>query len=94
MKIYERREMLLHAKTALIDGVWSSVGSTNLDWRSFLHNDEINAIVLGPEFGVQMKAMFDKDLAASELITLEAWQDRSIVLRVKESAARIWAYWL
>ena len=94
VKIYERREMLLHAKTALIDGVWSSVGSTNLDWRSFLHNDEINAIVLGPEFGVQMKAMFDKDLAASELITLEAWQDRSIVLRVKESAARIWAYWL
>ena len=94
VKIYERREMLLHAKTALIDGVWSSVGSTNLDWRSFLHNDEINAIVLGPDFGVQMKVMFDKDLAASELITLEAWQSRPIMLRLKESAARIWAYWL
>ena len=94
VKIYERREKLLHAKTALIDGVWSSVGSTNLDWRSFLHNDEINAIVLGTDFGLQMKAMFDKDLAASEQITLEAWQDRAFMLRIKEGAARVWAYWL
>ncbi len=94
VKIYERREKLLHAKTALIDGVWSSVGSTNLDWRSFLHNDEINAIVLGTDFGLQMKAMFDKDLAASEQITLQKWQDRSFLLRIKEGAARVWAYWL
>lgn len=94
VKIFERREKLLHAKTALIDGVWSSVGSTNLDWRSFLHNDEINAIVLGTDFGLQMKAMFDKDLAASEQITLQKWQDRSFLLRIKEGAARVWAYWL
>ena len=46
VKIYERQGALLHAKTTLIDGVWSAVGSTNLDWRSFLHNDEIDAIVL------------------------------------------------
>jgi len=39
--------VLLHAKTAVIDGVWSCVGSTNLDWRSFLHNDELNAVILG-----------------------------------------------
>ena len=56
MKIYERRGALLHSKTAVIDGVWSTVGSTNLDWRSFLHNDEVNAVVLGPEFGAQMQA--------------------------------------
>ena len=94
VKIYERGEALLHSKTALIDGVWSTIGSTNLDWRSFLHNDEVNAVVLGPEFGAQVNAMFEKDLAASNPITVESWRDRSLVMRVKEQAARIWVYWL
>jgi cardiolipin synthase len=57
----------LHSKTALIDGVWSCVGSTNLDWRSFLDNDEINVVVLGREFAQQMQAMFKADLDASRL---------------------------
>jgi cardiolipin synthase len=90
VKIYERRDALLHAKTALIDGVWSTIGSTNLDWRSFLYNDEVNAVILGPEFGAQMQAMFDTDLASSNLITLEAWQHRSISERLKEAVARLW----
>ena len=90
VKIYERRDRLLHAKTALIDGVWSTVGSTNLDWRSFLHNDEVNAVILGQEFGAQMRAMFDKDLASSNTITLEQWNRRSISMRLKEMAARLW----
>ena len=94
VKIYERRGALLHSKTALIDGVWSTIGSTNLDWRSFLHNEEVNAVILGQEFGGQMQVMFDKDLAASKLITLDQWQQRSIDLRFKEMAARIWEYWL
>ena len=64
MKIYERRGPLLHSKTALIDGVWSTVGSTNLDWRSFLHNHEVNAVILGQGFAAQMLAVFEKDLAA------------------------------
>jgi cardiolipin synthase len=41
VKIFERRDALLHAKTAVIDGVWSRVGSANIDWRGFLHNDEV-----------------------------------------------------
>lgn len=94
VKIYERHAALLHAKTALIDGVWSTIGSTNLDWRSFLHNDELNAVVLGPKFGKQMLAMFEKDLASSRLVTLEQWRNRSLTLRLKEMAAKIWAYWL
>jgi cardiolipin synthase len=49
VKIHERRGAILHSKTALIDGVWATVGSTNLDWRSFLHNHELNAVVLGVE---------------------------------------------
>ena len=94
VKIFERGESLLHAKTALIDGVWSTIGSTNLDWRSFLHNDEINAVVLSPDFGAQMNAMFEKDLAVSKQITLDSWRNRSLLMRLKERAARIWVYWL
>ncbi len=94
VKIYERRGVILHSKTALIDGVWATVGSTNLDWRSFLHNYELNAVVLGAEFGSQVQAMFARDLAASDAITLEQWQQRSLDLRVKELFARAWEYWL
>jgi cardiolipin synthase A/B len=94
VKISERRGVILHSKTALIDGVWATVGSTNLDWRSFLHNYELNAVVLGAEFGRQVQAMFDRDLAASDAITLEAWQRRSLDLRAKELFARAWEYWL
>jgi len=94
VKIYERREALLHSKTALIDGVWSTVGSTNLDWRSFLHNQETNAVILGPEFGAQMGAVFEHDLAASEQITLERWERRPLDMRLKEAFSRLWAYWL
>ncbi|MEP7057730.1 MAG: cardiolipin synthase [Caldimonas sp.] len=94
LKLYERKNVLLHAKTALIDGVWSTVGSTNLDWRSFLHNQEVNAVILGPEFGERMRASFEKDLAGSAQITLEEWQRRPIDVRVKELFGRMWEYWL
>jgi len=94
VKIYERQDALLHAKTVLIDGVWSTIGSTNLDWRSFTNNQEINAIVLGQDFGAQMQAMYEKDLESSKQITLEDWRKRSIVARIKERAARFWARFL
>jgi cardiolipin synthase len=94
VRIYERHDALLHSKTALIDGVWSTIGSTNLDWRSFLHNEEVNAVILGQEFGAQMHAMFETDLASSSPITLEQWEQRSIGDRLKETLARIWEYWL
>jgi cardiolipin synthase len=94
VKIYERKDALLHAKTALIDGIWSTVGSTNLDWLSREYNQEANAVVLGQEFGAQMKAMFEKDMASSALITLEDWRKRSIVGRLKEWGARLCSRWL
>jgi cardiolipin synthase len=94
VKIHERRERLLHAKTAVIDGVWSTVGSANLDWRSFLHNHELNLVVLGTGFGDQMEAAFRKDLAISTPITLEEWRQRAATDRVREVAARFWEYWL
>ena len=91
VKIYEHKESLLHAKTALIDGVWSTIGSTNLDWRSFTNNHEVNAVILDDDFGVKMNQMFQEDLTASSLITLEAWKNRPILNRIKERSAKLWA---
>jgi cardiolipin synthase len=94
VKIYERKDRMLHAKTAVVDGVWSTVGSTNLDWRSLLYNDEVNLVVLGPEFAGQMAAEFRKDLGESEQITLENWNKRPLIDRFKEFSARLWARFL
>jgi len=94
VKIFERRKALLHAKTALIDGVWTTVGSTNMDWRSYLHNREVNAVVLGTDFGDRMRAAFERDIADSEQITLEKWRSRTLDLRFMELFSRLWQYWL
>jgi cardiolipin synthase len=94
VKLYERHGALLHAKTVLVDGVWSTVGSTNLDWRSFLHNQELTAVILGPDFGDKMRDAFERDLAASDAITLEAWERRPVGSRAKEWFSRLWEYWL
>ena len=91
VQIFERQGALLHSKTAVIDGVWSTVGSTNLDWRSFLSNDELNAIVLGPDFATQMQAMFEKDLKASTRIEPQAWANRPLDLKLKEWLSQLWA---
>lgn len=94
VKIYERGTALLHAKTIVIDGVWSTIGSANLDWRSFLHNAELNAVILGPGFGKQLETMFESDLRESTRIESTAWDRRPIDVRMKEWAARVWEYWL
>lgn len=92
--IYERKGALLHAKTIVIDGVWSTVGSSNIDFRSFLHNDEVNTIVLGKAFGDEMERAFADDVAASEKIDAARWEERGIVDRIRENLARMWAYFL
>jgi cardiolipin synthase len=94
VKIYERKDRMLHTKTATVDGVWSTIGSTNLDWRSLLYNDEVNAVVLGPDFAAQMNAAFGRDLAESEEITREKWHSRPVEERLKEATARAWARFL
>ena len=90
VKIYERRGSLLHVKTAIVDGVWSCVGSSNLDWRSALDNDEVNAVIVGREFGLQMQAVYAKDMAASDAIDLAGWRQRPLADRLKEVGARLW----
>jgi len=94
VKIYKRQGEFLHAKTAVIDGLWSTIGSTNLDWRSFTNNQEVNAVVLGQDFGGQMQAMYFKDLESSMEITPELWRKRSLLTRLQQRAARVWARFL
>jgi cardiolipin synthase A/B len=94
VKIYERKSRVLHAKSATVDKVWSTVGSTNLDWRSLLYNEELNAVILGADFARQANAVFDKDLANSQEMTLEAWKGRSLADRFKEFGAGVWAQML
>lgn len=94
VKIYERKDVLLHAKTAVVDGVWSTAGSSNLDWRSFTLNHEINAVILGADFGSQMEALFERDRQASVPIALEQWKKRPLSDRLKEFMSRLLERWL
>lgn len=94
VKLFERHSAVLHAKTAVIDGVWSSVGSTNMDLWSFLRNDEVNAVILGRDFASQMEAMFTKDLENSDAIHFEEWKHRTVGERMKEWFSRLFSYWL
>ena len=94
VKIYERRNALLHAKTAVIDGVWSTVGSTNMDYWSSLSDDEVNAVVLSHEFAAEMERMFAGDLAESDHIQWEEWKERPLTQRIREWFAHLFVRWL
>lgn len=94
IRLYELKTAVLHAKTAVIDGTWSTVGSTNMDMRSFLHNKEVNVVVLGDAFGKEMEGAFLDDLHDSNEIKLEQWRQRPLAERFKDWCARLLAYWL
>jgi cardiolipin synthase len=94
VRIFEYQGPVLHAKTAVVDGVWSTVGSSNLDYQSFIHNDEANAIVVGHAFARQMERMFRTDLASAREVTLAAWRRRPITDRVEQSLASTLKFWI
>ena len=94
IKIYEYEPVMLHAKTAVVDGVWSTVGSANLDYRSFIHNDEANAVIIGKHFGSSMQTLFQQDIEHAHQITLEEWRARPWVERLKETGASLIKYWI
>jgi cardiolipin synthase len=94
VKLYERNSSLLHAKTAVIDEVWSTVGSTNMDFLSLLNNDEVNAVILNLEFAVEMEKMFARDLADSRQIQWEEWKKRPFLPRIREWFVNLFSRWL
>jgi cardiolipin synthase len=89
VKIYEWQEKMLHAKTATIDGVWSTVGSSNLHWWSIARNNEINAVILSHPFGDEMNLMFRNDLEDSSQIEPQQWEHRGMLERLRETLARL-----
>ena len=76
VKIWEYQKTLLHQKVIIVDGVWSSVGSTNFDDRSFDLNDEVNIGVLDLAVAEQLRAAFHADLRHARQRQLEEWKDR------------------
>ena len=94
VRLYETRDTVLHAKTAVIDGVWSTVGSSNLDHRSFLHNDEVNAIVLGRRFAALLEQQFLADVDGAKPMLLRDWRRRPLKDRAVEALSRVVDYWL
>lgn len=94
VKIYELQVAVLHAKTAVIDAAWSTIGSANIDLRSFIHNYELNVVVMDPAFGRDMESAFGEDLRDSKEVTREQWSRRPLSDRIKEWIGRLAAYWI
>lgn len=84
IEVYERQGTVLHAKVMLIDDCWATLGSANLDFRSFHRNYEINAIIDNPAFGEEVSLMFSDDLAKSRRITLEEHEARTWLEKLLE----------
>lgn len=84
VKIYEYQNRVLHSKTMVIDGAWSTVGSANVHTRSFVFNNELNLVSTEPEFCALLSAHFLNDLESSVLIEKSTWPDRSWSERVTE----------
>ena len=94
VKIYEYNIAFIHAKTLVVDGVVSFVGSANMDMRSLLHNNEITAVIVDPVVAGQMSTVYLKDLANATPITLDAWENRSWPQRVREGVSNLFWYWI
>lgn len=76
VEIYEYLPALMHAKAMVVDGVWATVGSANLDYRSLAINEELNLVVYGAVFAQQLENSFQEDLKYSKKLTYEAWTAR------------------
>ncbi len=84
VKIYEFTPTMLHTKIMVVDRLWSSIGSINFTSRSMKSNAEANVAIYNSRFAEQARAMMEEDMARSEQITLDQWQQRSLVQRLKE----------
>jgi cardiolipin synthase len=85
VRVFEWNGTMLHAKTAVADGVWARVGSTNLNFASWIHNWELDIAIEDPGFAEQMAAMYEQDLANTTEIVLTR---RNRVQKTEEGAAR------
>ncbi len=87
VRIYEWKPTMLHAKTFVVDGRWSSIGSMNFDNRSLALNDEATLMVLDEGIGAQMEKIFLDDVELADEVTLETFRQRSRIRRLGEPIA-------
>jgi cardiolipin synthase len=88
-RVFEYQPTMLHAKTLVIDGVWSSVGSVNFDNRSFQLHDEVTLCVQSPKFAGLLHDQFERDLQASQEMDPARWKERSARQRAQERALQL-----
>lgn len=79
IKIFEYQPSMIHAKMLLLDSEWANTGSTNIDYRSFLHNDELDITTNSPMLLEKIEQVFEKGFAQSEQISLRQWRNRSLI---------------
>jgi len=91
IKIYEYRKGFIHSKYITVDGHLASIGSANMDIRSFLHNLEVNAFLFSDDLTARLDRIFEEDLDDSTELTLDEHLDRSYFNRFKESLARLFS---
>jgi cardiolipin synthase len=89
VEIYEYQPTMLHAKSMVVDGAWSSVGSVNFDNRSFQLHDEATLCVLSDEFAGRLTEQFERDLSKSDRIEPDRWRGRGPLQRASESALKL-----
>ena len=77
VEVYEYRPAMTHVKALMVDDTWAVIGTTNIDNRSFEHNDEVNVAFREPAVTARLRQDFESDLAASDTVTIEAWKRRS-----------------
>lgn len=91
VEVYRYCKGFVHAKTMVVDDVFSTIGTCNFDNRSFNINFEINALIYDIGESELLKAQFIKDIEDSEIIDFERWKERSRFDKLKESFSRLWA---
>jgi len=91
IKVFRYNKGFIHAKTIVVDDVLSTIGTTNMDNRSFNLNFEINAFCYDKEIAIGLRKQFLTDKTTSEELMLERWEKRPRIKRVTESLARMFA---
>lgn len=89
VEVYEYKPAMIHAKTMVVDGTWSVIGSTNFDNRSFGLNDEVNVALRGRALAERLESDFRHDLEQSRPITYEHWDRRRLREKLIEWAFRM-----
>jgi cardiolipin synthase len=90
VRIHELTDGFLHAKAATIDGVWTAIGSSNFDRRSYEFNNEVDAVILGRDTAADVEALLEGWMQRGHEVTLKEWRRRSWREHVAELSARVW----